>query len=113
MVLDLDQLREVTLEDADLMRELLAALIADTELQLPLLDRAIRGTDLQRCASLAHYCKGACANVGAKAAATVLAELERSAKWAPPKNAGGNWPHSHSKSTVCAPNASSFRFAVG
>jgi len=62
------------------MREILAALIADTELQMPLLDMAIRGTDLQQCARLAHYCKGACANVGAKAAATVLAELERSAK---------------------------------
>ena len=79
-MLDLEQLREVTLEDADLMRELLAALIADTGQQLPLLDLAIRRADLQRCASLAHYCKGACANVGAKAAATVLAQLERSAK---------------------------------
>ena len=80
VVLDRAQLREVTLEDEDLMRDLLAALIADTELQLPLLDRAIRRSDLKQCASLAHYCKGACANIGAKAAATVLADLERSAK---------------------------------
>ena len=62
------------------MRELVAALIADTERQMPLLDLAIRRTDLHQCASLAHYCKGACANVGANAAAAVLAELERSAK---------------------------------
>jgi HPt (histidine-containing phosphotransfer) domain-containing protein len=80
MVLDRAQLSEVTLEDEELMRELLAALIADTEQQMPLLDVAIRTTNLQQCARLAHYCKGACANVGAKAAATVLAELERSAK---------------------------------
>ena len=80
MVLDRAQLREVTLEDEALMRELLDALIADTVQQMPLLDAAIRTTNLQQCARLAHYCKGACANVGAKAAATVLAELERSAK---------------------------------
>ena len=73
MVLDRAQLREVTLEDEALMRELLDALIADTELQMPLLDMAIRRTDLQQCARLAHYCKGACANVGAQAAGTVLA----------------------------------------
>ena len=70
----------MTFEDEDLMRELLAALIADTERQMPLLDLAIRRTDLRQCASLAHYCKGACANVGARRAAAVLAELERCAK---------------------------------
>jgi HPt (histidine-containing phosphotransfer) domain-containing protein len=80
LVLDRVQLREVTLDDEDLMRELLAALIADTEQQLPLLDLAIQRTDLKRCACLAHYSKGACANIGARAAASVLAELERSAK---------------------------------
>jgi HPt (histidine-containing phosphotransfer) domain-containing protein len=85
MVLDRAQLSEVTLEDEELMRELLAALIADTEQQMPLLDVAIRTTNLQQCARLAHYCKGACANVGAKAAATVLAELERSAKSGAPE----------------------------
>ena len=79
-VLDVEQLREVSLADEDLMRELLAALIADTEKQLPLLHLAIRNTDGQQCARLAHYCKGACANVGAQAAATVLAALERNAK---------------------------------
>ena len=62
------------------MRQLLDALIEDTERQMPLLEMAIRGTDTQQCARLAHYCKGACANVGAQAAATVLAELEQNAK---------------------------------
>jgi HPt (histidine-containing phosphotransfer) domain-containing protein len=80
LVLDRRQLQEVTLDDEDLMRMLLAALIEDTEKQMPLLDRAIRNTDGGECARLAHYCKGACANVGAKAAATVLTALERSAK---------------------------------
>jgi HPt (histidine-containing phosphotransfer) domain-containing protein len=80
LVLDRQQLREVTLEDEELMRQLLAALIEDTERQMPLLDMAVRNTDGRQCARLAHYCKGACANVGANAAAMVLAELERNAK---------------------------------
>ena len=79
-VLDREHLRAITLEDEDLMRDLLAALIVDTERQLPLLDIAIRNTDGAQCARLAHYSKGACANVGAKAAAEVLIQLERSAK---------------------------------
>ncbi|MEI9972274.1 MAG: Hpt domain-containing protein [Ignavibacteriota bacterium] len=80
VVLDRVQLRDVTLEDEDLMRDLLATLIADTERQMPLLDLAIRDTDGPRCARLAHYCKGACSNVGAVAAASALAQLEQSAK---------------------------------
>lgn len=80
LVLDREQLREVTLDDEELMRQLLAALIEDTERQLPLLEVAIRATDTEQCARLAHYSKGACANVGANAAATVLAQLENSAK---------------------------------
>jgi len=79
-VLDRAQLREVTLDDEDLMRELVTALIADVERQLPLLDLAIRATDFKECASLAHYSKGACANLGARAAASVLSELEHSAR---------------------------------
>jgi HPt (histidine-containing phosphotransfer) domain-containing protein len=79
LVLDWEQLREVTLEDEDLMRQLLEALIEDTEKQLPLLEVAIRGENGQQCARLAHYCKGACANIGAKAVAGVLEKMERSA----------------------------------
>jgi len=80
LVLDRAQLSQITMEDEELMRDLLAALILDTENQIPRLDTAIRNTDAQQCAQLAHYCKGACANVGANAAASVLAKLERSAK---------------------------------
>jgi HPt (histidine-containing phosphotransfer) domain-containing protein len=79
MVLDREQLREVTFEDEELMRQLLDALIEDTEKQIPLLERAIRGLDAPQCARLAHYSKGACANVGAKAAAAVLERIERQA----------------------------------
>ena len=79
-VLDRRQFREVTLDDESLMRELLAALIQDTEQQLPLLASAIRSRDAEQCARLAHYSKGACSNIGAKAAAAALVELERQAK---------------------------------
>jgi HPt (histidine-containing phosphotransfer) domain-containing protein len=75
-VLDREQLRDVTLNDEDLMREILKTLIDDTSRQIPLLDSAIREADPQRCARLAHYSKGACANVGATAAAEVLKALE-------------------------------------
>ena len=79
LVLDRKQLREVTLEDEDLMRQILAALIEDTDRQIPLLEMAIRGLDARQCARLAHYCKGACASVGAKRVAGVLENIERHA----------------------------------
>jgi len=75
-VLDYAQLRDITLDDPDLMREILSALIDDTGRQIELLDRAIRERDSQRCIKLAHYSKGACANVGAVGAATLLKGIE-------------------------------------
>lgn len=79
VVLDMQQLREMTLSDEDLMQEVLAALIDDTASQLPLLELAIREQDAKKCVRLAHYSKGACANVGAKAAAAALGQIERQA----------------------------------
>ena len=78
-VLDREQLRDITLDDEDLMREVLAALIDDTSRQILLLETAIREQDAGRCMRLAHYSKGACANVGALAAATVLKNIEHDA----------------------------------
>jgi HPt (histidine-containing phosphotransfer) domain-containing protein len=78
-VLDREQLRDITLDDAELMREILTALIDDTSRQIPLLASAIREEDSQKCVRLAHYSKGACANVGAAAAAAVLKTIEHQA----------------------------------
>jgi HPt (histidine-containing phosphotransfer) domain-containing protein len=78
-VLDRGQLREVTLDDDALMREILAALVDDTKRQMVLLDAAIREQDVTRCMRLAHYSKGACANVGASGAAAILKEIESKA----------------------------------
>src|SRR5271157_5618347 len=79
MVLDRAQLRDVTLDDEDLMREILSALIDDTSRQMPFLESAIRAEDSKKCMRLAHYSKGACANLGANAAAAVLKQIERKA----------------------------------
>jgi HPt (histidine-containing phosphotransfer) domain-containing protein len=78
-VLDRDQFRSVTLEDEELMREILSALIDDTSRQIGLLESSIGAADGDRTRRLAHYSKGACANVGAKAAATLLQHIERQA----------------------------------
>lgn len=75
-MLDVHQLKDITLDDDELMRDVLTALIDDTSRQLSLLDTAIRQQDSQRCMRLAHYSKGACANVGANRAAATLKQLE-------------------------------------
>jgi len=76
VVLDRDQLRSVTLDDDDLMREVLTALIEDTDRNIGLLKTAITDEDPLKTMRLAHYSKGACANVGAQAAAQVLKQIE-------------------------------------
>jgi HPt (histidine-containing phosphotransfer) domain-containing protein len=78
-VLDIQQLKDITLDDEELMREVLSALIEDTSRQLVLLDKAIRHQDTTGCMRLAHYSKGACANVGANRAAAALKQLEQDA----------------------------------
>lgn len=85
IVLDRAQLCSVTLDDEELMRELLAALLEDTSRQIPALDRAIREGKARETARLAHYSKGACANVGANSTAAILQQIER-------KAAGGDLP---------------------
>jgi HPt (histidine-containing phosphotransfer) domain-containing protein len=78
-VLDREQLRDITMDDEELMREILSALIDDTSRQILLLDQAIREENSQKCIRLAHYSKGACANVGANRAANLLKQIERKA----------------------------------
>ena len=78
-VLDWRQLRDITLDDNELMREVLTTLLDDTSKQIVLLEHAIRCQDPQKTMRVAHYCKGACANVGANAVAAVLRRLEQQA----------------------------------
>ena len=79
LTLDRRQLRDVTLDDEDLMREILAELVNDTSHQLALLKSAIQAEIPETCMKLAHYSKGACANVGAARAADLLASIETQA----------------------------------
>lgn len=79
-VLEMEQLRDVTLNDPELMKEILGALVNDTARQLELLETAVQEGDSQKCARLAHYSKGACANVGATRAAGIFQQIEKSAK---------------------------------
>lgn len=78
-VFDINQLRNLCMEDTELMRELAASLVDDATAQLPLLLEAVEQADGKRCARLAHYVKGACANVGAASLAALLKSIERNA----------------------------------
>lgn len=78
-VLDREQLRGITMDDEPLMREILAALVEDTSRQIHLLAKAVQDGDANDCKRLAHYSKGACANVGAGRAAALLKQMERHA----------------------------------
>jgi len=78
-VLDKSQLRDITMDDPELMREVLAALLADTSQQMGLLEAAIRAQNVAQCMRLAHYSKGACANVGANRAAGMFKQIEKKA----------------------------------
>ena len=75
-VLDREQLRDITMDDRDLMRDIVSALLEDTAAQISLLETAVRNSDTQSCVRLAHYSKGACANVGANRAAAVFKRIE-------------------------------------
>ena len=78
-VLDTEQLRDVTMDDRDLMREVMRALVDDLARQLELLESAIHEGHVQKCIRLAHYSRGACANVGASRAAALFKQIERDA----------------------------------
>ena len=100
-ILDREQLRDVTLDDPDLMKEILEALVEDTSLQLGKLERAVLEADTSRCARLAHYCKGACANVGARRAAAAMLHVERRALAGDSKPVRSRWPDCRANWICC------------
>ena len=78
--LDRDQLRDITMNDEELMRDVLKALWDDTAENVCRLEDAVKLRDGERCARLAHYSKGACANLGANRAAAVFRAIEVQAR---------------------------------
>ena len=76
-VLDIAQLENVTMNDADLMREVVGALLSDAGRQIESLLQAIDRADTRECKRLAHGLVGACGNVGAVSLAAVSSSLEQ------------------------------------
>jgi len=79
LVLDVSQLRNVTLDDEALMREVVDALVSDAAQHIAELRRAVERGDLQACIRVAHNAHGACGNVGAVSMAALFGSLERQA----------------------------------
>lgn len=80
LVLDICQLRNVTLDDEVLMREVVRALLVDVSQRLDDLREAVERADGVECARLAHTAQGACGNVGAASMAALFWSIERNAR---------------------------------
>ena len=79
LVLDVSQLRNVTLNDEALMREVVVALVSEVTQQIEGLSRAVERGDAKACITVAHNAYGACGNVGAASMAAVFYSIERQA----------------------------------
>jgi HPt (histidine-containing phosphotransfer) domain-containing protein len=80
LVLDICQLRNVTLDDEALMREVVGALLIDASERIDDLRGAVERADALECARLAHTAQGACGNVGAASMAALFWSIERYAR---------------------------------
>jgi HPt (histidine-containing phosphotransfer) domain-containing protein len=80
LVLDRSQLRNVTLNDEALMREVVLALVREASLQIQELHRAVERADAPACVRVAHSAQGACGNVGAESMAALFYSVERHAR---------------------------------
>jgi HPt (histidine-containing phosphotransfer) domain-containing protein len=78
--IDTEQLFNVTLGDAGMVREIADAVIEDTAAQIALLARAAAEADSANCAAVAHSAKGSCGNIGATALAELFRNAERAAR---------------------------------
>ena len=77
LILDRAQLRNVTLNDEALMREVVLALVNAVSEQIEHLRLAAARDDGKECLRLAHGLVGACGNVGAVSLAGLFAAMER------------------------------------
>ncbi len=79
-VLDRAQLKNITMDDEFLMREIVSALVADTAQQIEKIKDALGRGASDECARLAHSARGACGNVGASAMWALFSAIEMDAK---------------------------------
>ena len=87
---DQDQLRQLAGGDEAFEKELLQLFVGDTENSLLQLETAINAENPSAVESLAHYIKGASANVGAVGLSRAAAQLEALAKTGQLKTAPGS-----------------------
>jgi len=80
LVLDLSQLRNVTLNDETLMREVVRALVSEASHQIEELHLAVAREDVSACVRVAHSAHGACGNVGAASLAALFNAVEQQAR---------------------------------
>jgi HPt (histidine-containing phosphotransfer) domain-containing protein len=78
-VLDVSQLRNITLNDESLMREVIHSLLGDAFAKIGEIESAIAAGRASHCVQLSHSASGACANVGALSMARLFAAVERHA----------------------------------
>ena len=79
-VLDMEQLRNITMEDETLMREIVTALVQDAGNQIDKLRDAFHRGSAPEAAKLAHSARGACGNVGASSLASLFSAIETHAR---------------------------------
>ncbi len=79
-VVDLDRLKEITLDQVELQRELIVALMEILRANVEAIQEALPSGDCLTVSRCAHQIKGAAANVGVPLIKEIAAELERQAK---------------------------------
>jgi HPt (histidine-containing phosphotransfer) domain-containing protein len=79
VVLNLEELRSLTMNDRQLMGEILQALIEDASRHAGLLEAAVADVDAARSARVARQASRACGNIGAVAVAAAFRRIERHA----------------------------------
>lgn len=77
--LDLEDLRQLTSDNQELMNEILLALIEDSEQQATALDAALKEGSASKVAQVARQAARTCMNVGANSVAEAFRAVERSA----------------------------------
>ncbi len=78
-VLDSFQLRDVTMNDDELMREIVNVLVSEAAKQIEDMYWAVEKQDPITCTRLAHVLGGACANLGAMSMRRVCGSIEAGA----------------------------------
>jgi len=78
--INVERLRDVSMEDSDFMIELVDLFLDDMPEQLDCLRTAIEQADSDSTAKAAHRIKGAAGNVGADRLSQICGELEQSSR---------------------------------